>query len=88
VAVPTVCQFFGVSIRMYFDEHPPPHFHAYYGEFDASISIETLDVVEGRLPRRALTLVIEWAIAHRHELRENWALAQAHGRLRRIEPLE
>jgi hypothetical protein len=85
--VPTICRFYGVSIRMYFDEHPRPHFHAYLGDENAAISIDTLEVIEGRLPRRALALVLEWASEHRAELRENWQIAEVHGRLHRIEPL-
>jgi len=73
---------------MYFDEHPPPHFHAYSGEHDASIAIDTLEVVEGRLPRRALGMVLEWASQHRQELRGNWILADAHQPLNWIDPLE
>ncbi len=86
--MPTISRFFGIVIRMYFDDHAPPHFHAYSGEQDASISIETLEIVEGRLSRRTLALVLEWASEHRAELRENWRLAEAHGRLNRIAPLE
>lgn len=85
--MPTISTFFGISIRMYFDDHPPPHFHAYYGEHAAKISIETLDVTEGHLPRRALALVLEWAFEHRVELQENWERAAAHESLIRIEPL-
>jgi hypothetical protein len=85
--VPTISQFYGISIRMYFDEHPRPHFHAYAGGQDAAILIETLEIIEGRLPRRALALVLEWASEHRDELRENWRIAQAHGTLRKIDPL-
>jgi hypothetical protein len=73
---------------MYFDEHAPPHFHAYFSEQHASISIDTLEIVEGRLSRRALGLVLEWASEHRAELREDWALAEAHRRLNKIKPLE
>ena len=72
---------------MYFDDHPPPHFHAYYGEYRASISIDTLEIREGRLPRRALALVLEWANEHRDELRENWQKAEAHEPIQSIEPL-
>ncbi|MCA9247110.1 MAG: DUF4160 domain-containing protein [Planctomycetales bacterium] len=86
--MPTISQFFGITIRMYFDDHPPPHFHAYYGEFAAKFDIETLEVAEGRLPRRAKALVLEWAAAHRDELRENWQLADRHETLHPIAPLE
>lgn len=86
--MPTVSRFFGITIRMYFDDHPPPHFHAYYGTDAAKIQIETLRVDEGQLPRRALGLVLEWAVEHREELLENWQLAEAHGPLKQIAPLE
>jgi hypothetical protein len=85
--MPTICAFYGIAIRMYFDEHPRPHFHAYSGGEDVAISIDTLEVIEGRLPRRALAMVLEWASEHRQEPRENWALAEAHGKLRKIESL-
>ncbi|MDA1053244.1 MAG: DUF4160 domain-containing protein [Planctomycetota bacterium] len=86
--MPTVSRFFGITIRMYFDDHPPPHFHAYYGNHAAKITIESLNVTEGRLPRRALALVLEWASEHRDELRNNWELADQHRPLNAIAPLE
>ena len=49
---------------MYYDDHPPPHFHAIYGEHEAKIAIETMEVIEGKLPRRALGLVLDWAELH------------------------
>ena len=73
---------------MYFDDHPPPHFHVYYGDDAAKIDIETLRVSEGKLRRRSLALVLEWAVGHREELLENWRLAEAHRPLNPIEPLE
>jgi hypothetical protein len=86
--MPTISQFFGITIRMYFDDHPPPHFHAYYGDDSAKIDIETLQVSEGKLRRRPMALVLEWAAEHRDELRENWRLAEMHGTLNQIAPLE
>jgi hypothetical protein len=86
--MPTISQFFGVSIRMYYDDHAPPHFHAYYGSDAAVVEIETLQLKEGSLPRRALALVLEWAVIHRSELLEDWKLAEAHQPLNEIEPLE
>nr|WP_281419182.1 DUF4160 domain-containing protein [Marinobacterium ramblicola] len=75
-------------IRMYYDDHNPPHFHAYYGEHEAQFSIETLEVLEGFLPKRAKALVIEWAVEHRQALLTDWELAEQHQPLRKIEPLE
>ena len=75
-------------LRMYYDDHPPPHFHAYYGGAAAKIDINTLGMTEGVLPRRALALVLEWAVQHRDELLEDWRLAEAHQALNQIAPLE
>ena len=86
--MPTISKFFGIAIRMYYDDHGPPHFHAYYADASAKIDIETLSVREGILPRRALGLVLEWAAEHRNELLEDWRLAEAHRPLNEIAPLE
>jgi hypothetical protein len=86
--MPTISAFFGITIRMYYDDHPPPHFHAYYAEHSARIAIDTLAVSDGGLPKRALGMVIEWAVAHREELRANWDRAARHEALATVEPLE
>lgn len=86
--MPTISQFFGLAIRMYYDDHAPPHFHVYYGRDSAKFDIETLDTLAGNLPRRARALVLEWAAEHRAELRENWLLAENHQPLNEIDPLE
>jgi len=86
--MPEISRFFGISIRMYFGDHAPPHFHVEYAEHEAVIEIETLDLARGELPRRALGLVLEWAALHRAELRVDWSLAQAGKLPRPIEPLE
>ncbi|MGA2799638.1 MAG: DUF4160 domain-containing protein [Thermoguttaceae bacterium] len=85
--MPTISKFYGIAIRMYFDDHPRPHFHAYSGGEDASISIDTLEILEGRLPKRSLALVLEWASDHRAELRENWSRCETHRELKKIDPL-
>ncbi|HEX29594.1 TPA: DUF4160 domain-containing protein [Candidatus Poribacteria bacterium] len=51
--MPEICRFFGIVIRMYFADHPPPHFHVEYGEHRAVIDIRTLVIIEGYLPPRA-----------------------------------
>lgn len=86
--MPTISEFFGILIRMYYDDHHPPHFHAYYSGDEAIISIETLEIMGGGLPKRARALVVEWAIEHRQELLNDWELAEQHQPLNRIEPLE
>ena len=85
--MPEISRFFGIVIAMYHNEHGPPHFHARYAGEKALIEIETLTILEGRLPPRALGLVVEWAVVHREQLLENWELARRQASLRKIEPL-
>jgi Domain of unknown function (DUF4160) len=87
-SMPTISTFFGVAIRMYYDDHAPPHFHAYYGEDAVVVEIGSLLIRDGRLPKRAMAMVLEWAAEHRSELSQNWALAEAHQPLNAIQPLE
>ena len=86
--MPTISVFYGIAIRMYFDEHAPPHFHAYYGAEAAMIDIGTGAVREGSLPRRALRLVREWTALHRDGLLANWEFAREHRPLQSIDPLD
>lgn len=66
--MPTLSMFYGIIIRMFFDEHAPPHFHAEYGEFKATIGIRELELLAGFLPRRARELVLDWGELHQAEL--------------------
>lgn len=75
--MPTISWFYGIAIRMYVRDHPPPHFLAVYGEYEANVAIDTGEVIAGVLPKRAARLVQEWALAHQSELRENWRRARA-----------
>jgi len=59
--MPEICRFFGIVVKMFFGDHSPPHFHAYYGEHEALIDIHNLSIFAGRLPPRAIGLVMEWA---------------------------
>ena len=86
--MPTISMFFGILIRMFFNEHAPPHFHAEYAECKAVIDIRTFEVIEGKLPRRALELVLDWAELHQAELMEDWELCRKHVEPRPIEPLQ
>jgi hypothetical protein len=85
--MPTISEFYGLIIRMYWNDHAPPHFHARYGEFEAHYSISSLEVLRGGLPRRAHALVLEWAAMHRAELMEDWQLCESRQMPKRIEPL-
>jgi hypothetical protein len=70
--MPEVARFYGITIKIFFGDHPPPHFHAIYGEFNALVSIETLAILEGDLPSRAEKLIIEWATLYQNELLNIW----------------
>jgi hypothetical protein len=85
--VPRISAFYGIVIAMYYLDHAPPHFHAIYGEYEATIVIETFEPLAGELPARALRLVQEWASQHHAELADNWEAARAHLPLASIEPL-
>jgi hypothetical protein len=73
---------------MYYDDHNPPHFHAIYGDHEAQIAIDSLEILEGELPRRAGALVHEWAQLHQAELRQNWRRLVDHDELKRVDPLD
>ena len=72
---------------MYWNDHNPPHFHAYYGGCEAAIVIDGFELMSGELPPRVLGLVIEWAELHHDELMDNWNSIRVTGNFRRIEPL-
>ena len=72
---------------MVIPEHNPPHFHAEYNEFKASKSIKNLGIMEGKLPSKVMSLVVEWAQDHQQELLENWNSIQETGEYHKITPL-
>jgi hypothetical protein len=86
--MPTISTFFGIVIQMFWREHAPPHFHAIYGEHEAVIDIRELRVTRGSLPRRALALVLEWAVDRREALLEDWDLCSLLKPPKPIPPLE
>ena len=86
--MPTISMFYGIMIQMFWNDHAPPHFHALYSEFEVIIDIRTLEVIKGTMPRRALTLVLEWASLHRAELMEDWTLCEQNQMPKKISPLD
>jgi len=86
--MPEISRFFGIVIKMFVDDHNPPHFHAFYAEYEALIDINSLAVFAGRLPPRAVGLVMEWATLHRDELLDDWGRAQRHEPVVKIDPLQ
>jgi hypothetical protein len=85
--MPEISRFFGIVIKMYFDDHLPPHFHAEYGDDEVLVNINTLATVAGTLPARALGLVTEWALLHRVELEQAWYRAKNLEQPGKIDPL-
>lgn len=86
--MPRISEFFGVVISMYYDDHFPPHFHARYGEYRMSVTIDTLEVMEGFMPPRVRGLVVEWGAIHQLELELNWRLGRLGLPFNKIAPLE
>ena len=84
--MPEVCNFYGISIYMYMNEHQPPHFHVRYGEYEAEITIKD-GIITGSLPRRALRMVYDWLDAHQEELIANWERLENHQSPVKIDPL-
>ena len=82
--------FYGIIIRMYCapKEHTPSHFHAYYQDYKALININTLELMEGSLPKKQLRLVLAWAELHQDELLANWEIAMNSELPFKIEPLK
>lgn len=73
---------------MFYEDHPPPHFHVKYGEYQAIIELESLALLKGDLPARAHGLVVEWAKIHKKELKFQWKRAQSGEPVEAIPPLD
>lgn len=85
--MPVIALFFGIVIRMFYDDHLPPHIHAQYQEHEALIDFSGT-ILKGKLPHRQKILVEAWILLHEPELRENWEAAQSHQTLTSIRGLK
>ena len=85
--MPEISRFLGIIIMMQWRDHNPPHIHARYGDYEVTVDINKF-VIEGKFPKRALNLVLEWVELHKNELLEDWELAQKREPLKAISPLE
>lgn len=85
--MPEISRFYGIVIKMDFDDHLPPHFHAEYGEDEVLLDINTLSAMAGRIAPRAMGLVMEWALLHRADLEQAWRRAKNLEQPGNIEPL-
>lgn len=87
-AMPTISEFYGIIIRMFFRDHAPPHFHAVYGEHELVVGISPIAVLEGEAPGRVRSMVLEWTALHQDELMANWDRCRENQQPSRIPPLE
>ena len=84
--MPTISMFYGILVRMYYDDHNPPHFHAFYGNYKATFSLDG-ELIDGQMPSKQNKLIIAWAVIHKEELLANWELAKNGETLFNITPL-
>lgn len=85
--MPTISMFYGILIRMYYDDHNPPHIHAIYNSDIACFTFDG-ELLEGNLPKKQRKLVEAWIEIHSDELKANWRLAQDGEPVFKIEPLK
>ena len=85
--MPEISRFYGIIIYMYMSEHNPPHFHVWYENYKAIITIKD-GTITGSLPRRALNLVYEWLDIHKDALLDNWNRLANFETPQKIEPLK
>ncbi|MCY4042624.1 MAG: DUF4160 domain-containing protein [Candidatus Dadabacteria bacterium] len=82
--MPEITRFYGIVIKLFFGDHPPPHFHAVYGEYVGLFDIDTLEMIEGDMPGRAKSLIVEWGLINKAELKKMWESQE----FRKLPPLE
>lgn len=82
--MPTIAVFYGIVIQMYWRDHAPPHLHAFYQGFEGLISLDTGEVIGGRLPPSAARILRQWVLLRKAELMENWRRARAGIPLERV----
>jgi hypothetical protein len=86
--MPTISLFYGISIQMFYEDHPPPHIHARYNEFKARYDIATGALLSGKLPKQANRLVQEWIAVRKDALTANWRRMENGELMEYIEGLE
>lgn len=86
--MPTISSFYGISIRMFYRDHPPPHFHAEYNDYELIVQINPIAILEGKAPSRVRSMVLEWTALHQQELHANWDRCRNGQEPLDVEPLE
>ncbi len=85
--MPEISYFYGIKVFINFNEHNPPHFHAQYAEYKVIVYLDGW-IVEGKFPKRALNMLLDWAEQHKEALLEDWNLAMSQQLPYKIEPLK
>jgi predicted metallo-beta-lactamase superfamily hydrolase len=86
--MPIVSAFFGITIRLFHSDHNPPHFHAYYGEYEAIVEISSGKILAGKLPPKCKSLVEEWRNLHQTEIEKAWGYVSSMRTPKKIKGLE
>lgn len=86
--MPILSKFYGIVIRMFFEDHAPPHFHAEYNEFELLVGISPIKILQGKAPKRVESMVLEWAALHQEELVMAWDQCSKPEHPNKIDPLE
>lgn len=86
--MPEISRFYGMTIQLFYDDHNPPHFHVTYGSYKAVFSIDTLEIIEGKLPKKQALLIVQWAYLHRQELFQTWETVKNRQVPKKIKPLK
>ena len=86
--MPEIARFYGIEIRMYPNDHNPPHFHAIYGDDEATFIISPFGLDEGWLPPRCSALVCEWAMKNETALLQSWNEIRIGRKPAKIAPLD
>jgi len=86
--MPEISRFFGIIVRMFYDDHNPPHFHVEFQGNKAVFDFQG-NILKGNLKSKTATkLVREWIDIHQMELEEDWQLAQEGKEIKKIDPLD
>lgn len=85
--MPTISMFRGIKICIYWRDHMPPHFHAFYGDAEVIVSIGDLEIIDGQFPSKQSKMLLGWAAFHQDELMDNWNRAKKRLAPHAIDPL-
>jgi hypothetical protein len=87
-SMPTIAYFLGIAVRMFFNDHDPPHIHVRYQGYRARIRIADGEIIDGSLPPTATRLVKQWSVLRHDALMRNWQAARANRAMERIPGLD